>query len=202
MRRGWDSKTNEKLIQNFCIRIGRGAIWSVYKGGEVEWGVGLGEMCVIEYCIVWFAHCLVFILVFNTYSSNLGSTRFWVLIVYNMCPCFFFYFFYFFLFFILLIEVCLKCCMSFCVICAIALYCVALTVLYCPALHCSTLPRGLNTFSVNNNNNNNNNNNKERSLGIDVHQIHCSRHEGVQRSFIVAPLVLNLVTRWMCVVSK
>ena len=26
----------------------------IYKGSEVEWGVGLGEMCVIEYCIVWF----------------------------------------------------------------------------------------------------------------------------------------------------
>jgi hypothetical protein len=30
------------------------------------------------------------------------------------------------------------------------------TVLYCPALHCSTLPPGINPFAVNNNNNNNN----------------------------------------------
>jgi hypothetical protein len=31
------------------------------------------------------------------------------------------------------------------------------TVLYCPVFHCSTLPPGINTFSLNNNNNNNNN---------------------------------------------
>ena len=30
-----------------------------------------------------------------------------------------------------------------------------------------------------------------------MHQIHSSRHEGVQGSCSVAPLVLNLVTRWM-----
>jgi len=35
----------------------RGGMWSVCNDCEVEWGVGLGEMCVIEYCIVWFTHC-------------------------------------------------------------------------------------------------------------------------------------------------
>jgi hypothetical protein len=52
---------------------------SVYKGREVEWGVGLGEMCVTEYRIVWFTDCLVHLVAFNTDSSTLGSTRFWVL---------------------------------------------------------------------------------------------------------------------------
>jgi hypothetical protein len=32
--------------------LSRGGMWSVYKFSEVEWGVGLGEMCEIEYCIL------------------------------------------------------------------------------------------------------------------------------------------------------
>ena len=42
----------------------------------MQWSVGLGAMCVNEYRIVWFVHCLVCIVIFNTYSSNLGSTLF------------------------------------------------------------------------------------------------------------------------------
>ena len=59
-------------------------MWSVYKGTEVEWVV-VGTMCAIEYCIVRFTHRLVYLGVFNTDSSTLGSTHFCVLIVYNMC---------------------------------------------------------------------------------------------------------------------
>ena len=33
-------------------------------------------MCVIEYCIVWFTYYLVYLVVFNTDSSTLGSTCF------------------------------------------------------------------------------------------------------------------------------
>ena len=33
-------------------------------------------MCVTENCIVWFTHCLVYLVVFNTDSSTLGSTHF------------------------------------------------------------------------------------------------------------------------------
>ena len=44
-------------------------------------------MCVTEYRIVWFTHCLVYLVVFNTDSSALGSTHFCVVIVYNMCSC-------------------------------------------------------------------------------------------------------------------
>jgi len=58
-------------------------MWRVYKGNEVEWVV-VGTMCAIEYCIVWFTHCLVYLGVFNTDSSTLDSTHFCVLIVYNM----------------------------------------------------------------------------------------------------------------------
>ena len=29
----------------------------MYKGREVECGVGLGETCVIQCCIVWFTDC-------------------------------------------------------------------------------------------------------------------------------------------------
>jgi len=57
-------------------------MWSVYKGSEVEWGIGVDEMCVIEYCKVWFTHCLVYLVVFNTDSSTSGSSRFCVLIVF------------------------------------------------------------------------------------------------------------------------
>ena len=57
----------------------------IYKGSEAECGVGLGEMCVIEYRIVCFTHCLVYLVVFNNDPSTSGSTRFAVLIVYNMC---------------------------------------------------------------------------------------------------------------------
>ena len=65
-------------------------IWSVYKGSEVEWGLGLGEICVIEYCVVWFTHCLVHLAISNTDSSTSGSTHVWFLIVYNMCSRIFF----------------------------------------------------------------------------------------------------------------
>ena len=41
----------------------------------MERGVGLGEICVIEYCVVWFTHCLVHLVIFNTDSSTSGSTR-------------------------------------------------------------------------------------------------------------------------------
>jgi len=34
------------------------------------------EVCEIEYCIVWFTCCLVYIVVFNTDSSTVGSTSF------------------------------------------------------------------------------------------------------------------------------
>jgi hypothetical protein len=53
-----------------------GGICSVYKGSEVECGIGLGEIRVTEHCIVWFTDCLVRIVVLNTDSSTLGSTRF------------------------------------------------------------------------------------------------------------------------------
>ena len=150
-------------------------------------------MCVAEYCIVCFTHCLVYLVVFNTDSSTLGSTRFWALIVQKMCSWFFF-------FVILDTEGCLGCCyVILCDVCyCIELYCIApyCIVLYFRVLNCSTLP----PFAVNNNNNNNNNN-KDRCLGIDVYQNHCLRHEGVQGSWSVAPRVLNRFTRWMCVIS-
>jgi hypothetical protein len=119
-----------------------GGMWSVYKGSEVEWGVGLGTMCVIEYCIVWFIQCLVYLVVFNTDSSTLGSTHFCGLIVYNMCSCL--------LLVISCVEGFLECCMLFCVICVIVIYCIVLycTVLYCPVLHCSTLQPSVNPFEV------------------------------------------------------
>jgi len=59
--------------------IKAGEVRSVYKGSEEEWGVGLGEMYVTVCCIVWFTHCLVYPVVFNTDSSNLGSACFWIL---------------------------------------------------------------------------------------------------------------------------
>ena len=43
----------------------------------------MDEMCVIEYCSVMFTQYLVHLVVFNTDSSTLGSTLFWVLIVYT-----------------------------------------------------------------------------------------------------------------------
>ena len=46
-------------------------MWSVYKGSEVQWGVGLGKMCVLEYYTVWFTDCLVYLVIFNTDSSTL-----------------------------------------------------------------------------------------------------------------------------------
>jgi hypothetical protein len=42
----------------------------VYNGSEVECGVGLGEACEDDYCIAWFIHCLVYLVVFNTDSST------------------------------------------------------------------------------------------------------------------------------------
>jgi len=131
--------------------LGRSGMWSVYKSSEVEWSVGVGEMCVIECSIVWFTHCLVYLVVFNTDLSTLGSIRFGVLIGYVFLIFFFFCnFAYWVLFWVL--------CVIFCDMC----YCILLyrTVLYCPVFHCSTLPAGINPFSVNNNNNNNNNNAK------------------------------------------
>jgi hypothetical protein len=131
---------------------------SVYKSSEVEWDGGLGAMCVIGYCMLWFTHYLVYLVVFNTDWFTLGSTNFWVSIVYNLCS--------WFSFVILSIEGCLECCMLLCMMCVIlchvcdciVLYCTLLycTVLYCPVLHSSTLPPGINPFSSNNNNNNNN----------------------------------------------
>jgi len=49
----------------------------VYEGSKVEWGLGLGEVCEIEYYIVWFTHCLVHLMLLNTDSSTLCSYRFW-----------------------------------------------------------------------------------------------------------------------------
>jgi len=95
----------------------QGEMCSVYKGSEVEWGEGLGKICVIEYCIVWFTHYLVYLVVFNTDSSILGSTCFWVLIVCNMC--------FWFCLLILHIEGCLECCLLFSALCDI-LWCVLL----------------------------------------------------------------------------
>jgi len=51
----------------------------------MAWGVGLGEMCVIDYNTVWFTHCLVYLVVSNTDSSTLGSSHFWDFRVYNAC---------------------------------------------------------------------------------------------------------------------
>ena len=51
----------------------------------MDCGVGLGAMCEIK---VWFNECSVYLVVFNTDSSALGSTRFCVLIVYNTCSGF------------------------------------------------------------------------------------------------------------------
>ena len=48
----------------------------MYKGSGVEGGVGLGEMCVIDFCVVWLTHCLVYLVVFNTDSSTLCSAGF------------------------------------------------------------------------------------------------------------------------------
>ena len=39
----------------------RSWMWSVYNGSEVDCGVGLGETCENDYCIVWFIHCLVYL---------------------------------------------------------------------------------------------------------------------------------------------
>jgi len=85
--------------------------------------------------------------VFNTVSSTLSSTSFWVLIVCNMC--------FWFILVILHIESCLERCIVICVMCVIVLYYTVLyfTVLYCPVLHCSTLSPGIDSFVVNNNNN-------------------------------------------------
>jgi hypothetical protein len=42
----------------------------------VRWiEVGVGEMCVIEYYTAWFTDCLLYLVVLNTDSSTLGSTR-------------------------------------------------------------------------------------------------------------------------------
>ena len=65
-----------------------------------------------------------------------------------------------FFFVILCIEGCLERSMLFCVMyvmCGLC-YCIVLSlyciVFYCPVWHCSLLPRGINTFGVNNSNNN------------------------------------------------
>jgi hypothetical protein len=42
----------------------------------VEGNLGISEMFEIEYSTVWFTHFLVYLVVFNTDSSALGSTRF------------------------------------------------------------------------------------------------------------------------------
>ena len=107
--------------------IRRGLMWSVCKCSEVEWYVGLGEMCVIEYGTVWFTHYLVYTVVFNTDSSTSGSTKFWVLCI--MCCGFFRNF--------SLNAVCyfMWCVVLYC----IALYCILLHLLYCTVLYCFLL---------------------------------------------------------------
>jgi len=100
-----------------------------------------------SYCIVWFVivtlqyglllllynmvhSLLIYSVIFNTNSSNLGSTRFWILIVYNMC--------YWFILVVLHIEVCLECSMWLCVMCVILFYSIVLycTVLYRTVMYC------------------------------------------------------------------
>jgi len=97
---------------------------SIYEGYEVEWGVDLSEMCEIEYCIVWFTHCVVHLVVLNNDSSTLGSTRFWVLIVYNMWSWYFFA--------NLHVEGCLEGCILLCMRSVIVLYSI---VFYCTVLY-------------------------------------------------------------------
>ena len=102
----------------------RDGMWSVYNDSEVEWGVGLSEMFEIEYCTVCFTHLLVYLVVFNTYSSTLGSTRFWVLIVYNMCGGFFLYRDLSWMLYVILCAVCyyVWCVLLYC----ITMYCILL----------------------------------------------------------------------------
>jgi len=69
------------------------------------------------------------LVVFNTDSSTLGSTHFWVLIVYDMHS--------WFILVMLHTEGCLECYFVW----SVLLYRI---VLYCHVLHCSTLPPGIN----------------------------------------------------------
>jgi hypothetical protein len=118
----------------------RDGMWSTHKGSEVEWGVGVGEMFVTEYCKVWFTHCLLYPMIFNIDSSTLGSTLFWVWIVYNTCSWFFGNFEYWVLPWVLYVILCVVCyslwCVLLCVMCVIVLYC---TVFYCIVLQCTVL---------------------------------------------------------------
>jgi len=117
----WSVRKDSEV--EWSVRKGSEVEWGVRKGSEVEWGVGLGEMCETECCTVRFTDCLLFRVVFNTDSSTLGSTRLWVLIVYNMyCGLFFV---------ILSTQSCLG---VLCVIlCDVLLYCI---VLYFFVAHC------------------------------------------------------------------
>ena len=102
--------------------------WSAkYREGKGIGGVGC-EVCETEYTIVWFTHCLVYLVVFNTDSSTVGSTSFWVLIGYNMCSLFFSCNFVYWGLPKRVLYVIL-CAMCYCTI----LYC---TVLYCIVLYC------------------------------------------------------------------
>jgi len=123
----WQGLENDKWCEAEEIKVGWDGMWSVYEGSEVEWGARLGEMCVTDYSIEWFTHCLVYLVLFNNGSSTLGSTRFWVLIMY-MCV--------WFLLVISRIESCLECCMLFCVMRVIVLYLLYCNVLCCIVAHC------------------------------------------------------------------
>ena len=81
-------------------------------------------MCEIEYCIVLVTHRLGYVVLLNSDSSTLGSTRFCFLIAYKLWSFFFF-------FVNMSMDVCLKGCTLLCVMCVIVLYC---TVLYSIAL--------------------------------------------------------------------
>jgi hypothetical protein len=98
----------------------RGEMWSVYKCSEVEWDVGIGEIWVIGCCRMFYS---LFSIPsgFNTDSPTSGSTRFWVLIWYNMCVT------DFVVVVILRIDSCLECCTFLCVMCVIVLYCIVLS---------------------------------------------------------------------------
>jgi len=49
-------------------------------------------MCEIEYCIVLVTHRLGYVVLLNSDSSTLGSTRFCFLIAYKLWSFFFFFF--------------------------------------------------------------------------------------------------------------
>ena len=63
--------SSETSVQRHILRKSYLHCWVLLEKGR-----GLGEMCLIEYCSVRFTHCLVYLVVFYTDSSTLGSTPF------------------------------------------------------------------------------------------------------------------------------